>query len=284
VTATGQLYTFGNNAAGQLGYPTSSGPNPTPALVGLPGTPISAVGVGGFTTHSLAIVGVPPIGTRVTLTSSANPSVAGQRITYRATVTPAPTGGTVGFTDRGVPITGCAATPLTRRGPASVVATCSATYASASIHPIKAIYTGAGNYLGSQSPTLRQTVQPKPAIGHVTVKGRRVSVPLRCKGATGSCTVTIALTLIETVRGGSVIAVSARSKSGATKRRTLVLDRVTVKLAAGRHRTVTLNLNATGRKLLARYRRLKVALTITQPNGAKHRTISFRTITFAQPK
>ena len=40
VTSTGQLYAFGYNNFGQLGIATNSGtenPNPTPALVGLPG-------------------------------------------------------------------------------------------------------------------------------------------------------------------------------------------------------------------------------------------------------
>jgi hypothetical protein len=40
-----------------------------------------------------------------------NPSVAGAQVTYAATVGPAPSGGTVSFTDNGSPIAGCAEQP-----------------------------------------------------------------------------------------------------------------------------------------------------------------------------
>jgi alpha-tubulin suppressor-like RCC1 family protein/uncharacterized protein YecT (DUF1311 family) len=58
VTASGQLYAFGENAFGQLGSATNSGtgtPNPTPTLVGLPGEigPVTQVAAGA--NHSLAV-------------------------------------------------------------------------------------------------------------------------------------------------------------------------------------------------------------------------------------
>jgi alpha-tubulin suppressor-like RCC1 family protein/uncharacterized protein YecT (DUF1311 family) len=58
VTASGQLYAFGQNAFGQLGSATNSGtstPNPTPTLVGLPGEigPVTQIAAGEF--HSLAV-------------------------------------------------------------------------------------------------------------------------------------------------------------------------------------------------------------------------------------
>ena len=58
VTSTGQLYAFGLNASGQLGSATNindENPNPTPALVGLPGAtgPVTQVAAGG--NHSLAV-------------------------------------------------------------------------------------------------------------------------------------------------------------------------------------------------------------------------------------
>ena len=58
VTASGQLYAFGDNEYGQLGSATNSGtgnPNPTPTLVSLPGEVgrVTQVGAGGD--HSLAV-------------------------------------------------------------------------------------------------------------------------------------------------------------------------------------------------------------------------------------
>ena len=57
-TAPGQLYAFGNNFGGQLGNPTNEAtlqPNPTPALVGIPGASgtVTRVAAGGV--HSLVL-------------------------------------------------------------------------------------------------------------------------------------------------------------------------------------------------------------------------------------
>jgi alpha-tubulin suppressor-like RCC1 family protein len=58
VTSTGQLYSFGLNLDGELGIETNVGtsnPNPTPALVGLPGAVGPVVRVAAGNDHSLAI-------------------------------------------------------------------------------------------------------------------------------------------------------------------------------------------------------------------------------------
>jgi alpha-tubulin suppressor-like RCC1 family protein len=58
LTSTGQLYAFGSNTYGQLGIATNSEtgkPNPTPALVSLPGAsgPVTQIAAGGY--HSFAL-------------------------------------------------------------------------------------------------------------------------------------------------------------------------------------------------------------------------------------
>ena len=55
VTSTGQLYAFGENFDGQLGSAANNEPNPTPALVTLPGAtgPVTQAAAGGE--HSLAV-------------------------------------------------------------------------------------------------------------------------------------------------------------------------------------------------------------------------------------
>jgi len=63
VTASGQLYAFGNNDDGQLGNDTDNGSdnaNPTPTLVSFPpGTTVDSVAEGGTASHTLAIVSGP---------------------------------------------------------------------------------------------------------------------------------------------------------------------------------------------------------------------------------
>jgi hypothetical protein len=91
-----------------------------------------------------------------TLTSSKNPSAAGQAVTFTATIGPAgppvPTG-TVAFTSNGTTISGCSAVTVT----ASRTAACATTSLKAGTDTIKASYSGNSNYAGS-SGAVTQTV------------------------------------------------------------------------------------------------------------------------------
>jgi hypothetical protein len=109
-------------------------------------------------------------------------------------------------------------------------------------------------------------------VGTPRVAGRTVSVPLTCSGqAAGSCTITVRLTVVETLRGGRVIAVAARrtARLGRTaaarrsSRKTVTVGAVTVRVPAGQRRTVTVALNTTGRHLLASLRKLTAKLSVS---------------------
>jgi hypothetical protein len=101
----------------------------------------------------------PPAVTTTTLTSSADPSVAGQQVTYTATVSPAPSGGTVSFTDNVSPIGGCGTQPV---DPSTGTATCATTPGTAGAHNIVAAYTGTTGFAASTSPVLTQVVTSTP--------------------------------------------------------------------------------------------------------------------------
>ena len=98
--------------------------------------------------------------TSTALSSTANPSSAGQAVTYTASVTVSEPGagsptGTVSFADGGSAIAGCQAVTLTRGA-----ATCSVAYAQASTspHSITASYAGDPDFAPSTSPALQQQV------------------------------------------------------------------------------------------------------------------------------
>ncbi len=92
--------------------------------------------------------------TSTTLTSSANPSVVWQSVTYTATVSPATATGTVAFDEAGTPIAGCTAQPV-----GSGTATCThAGYTTAGTDSIAATYSGDGNHLQSASSSFKQVV------------------------------------------------------------------------------------------------------------------------------
>jgi hypothetical protein len=89
-----------------------------------------------------------------TTVSSAAVAGAGQPVTYTATISPAPGGGTVGFTDNGTPIPGCTAVPVS-----GSTATCQAT-PTAGANNIAATFTGSSGLAGSTSATTTQVATP----------------------------------------------------------------------------------------------------------------------------
>jgi Bacterial Ig-like domain (group 3) len=101
-----------------------------------------------------------PTATTTSLSSSANPSTPGAPVTFTATVSPSPGGGTVDFTDGGSAIAGCSAKPIIA-GQAS----CTETFASAGTHSIIANFSGTASFVASTSPALAQTVQAAGGAG-----------------------------------------------------------------------------------------------------------------------
>ena len=101
---------------------------------------------------------VNPGATATVVSSSVDPSVPGQTVTYTAIVsatspaTGIPTG-TVTFMDGASTITGCIAQPMV-----GGVAPCSSVYAGVGVHAITAVYSGDANFTTSTSPVLVQTV------------------------------------------------------------------------------------------------------------------------------
>lgn len=108
--------------------------------------------------QEVTVLGAAP--TSTTLTSSANPSVVGQTVTYTATVSAQSGGGTpsgsVSFTDADVPITCSNSAGQTLNG--AGVATCQVTYAGPGNHSVKGVYAGAAGFAGSTSNGLAQVV------------------------------------------------------------------------------------------------------------------------------
>jgi Bacterial Ig-like domain (group 3) len=95
-----------------------------------------------------------------TVSSSLNPSMVGEAVTYTATVSSAAATGTVAFAEAGKPIAGCTAQPVS-----SGAATCTVTgYPSWSSYTVTATYSGDSSYLTSVSPVFTQAVEP-PAGG-----------------------------------------------------------------------------------------------------------------------
>ncbi len=126
----------------------------------------SCVAVGHFsdgaTQGALVESGPTPVGvaqTATALSSAPNPAKVGQRVTYIATVAPAPTGGTVTFADNGAVVAGCRAVPVGARGKAK----CSATYQTVGENLVQAAFSGRPGFTPSTSVLYSQlVVKPTP--------------------------------------------------------------------------------------------------------------------------
>jgi len=103
--------------------------------------------------------------TTTTLASSLNPANPGALITFTATVTGASPTGTVGFTDDGVPVPGCAAVVVTAGSFGSGIPTakCSTSGLAAGTHQIVASYSGDAANAPSASAPLAQVINSGPA-------------------------------------------------------------------------------------------------------------------------
>jgi hypothetical protein len=102
--------------------------------------------------------------------------------------------------------------------------------------------------------TISETTVGAPRAGH-----NAVSVPVKCSAqAAGSCTLKLRLTVLETLSGSRVVAIAAQ-----TRRTTVTVGASTVRLKPGQQASATVALNATGKRLLARMRRLPVKLSVS---------------------
>lgn len=108
--------------------------------------------------------------TSTEISSSRNPATAGETVVYMATVSPAPDGGTVSFSDDEAAIAGCQSVTVV-----SGEASCKQTVESPGVHSIQASYSGDASYAASSSGTYHETVTPSiappPSVTSVTPSG-----------------------------------------------------------------------------------------------------------------
>ncbi len=106
----------------------------------------------GSTSSSRQVVATVPTSTLLTPSSAA--PLLGDAVTYTATVTPVPTGGTVEFMDEGNPIEGCGEQALDL---GTGVAECVVSYATPGAHSITAVFSGSPDTAYEASSTASAT-------------------------------------------------------------------------------------------------------------------------------
>jgi hypothetical protein len=107
-------------------------------------------------------------------------------------------------------------------------------------------------------------------VGRAHARGARVTVPVICSPlAPGGCRLVVRVTVVETLRAGRLLAVTATpaparpaAGGGRLSRRTVTLAAATARLGRGQRGAVTLLLSSAGRRLLASRHRLSVRVAV----------------------
>jgi Bacterial Ig-like domain (group 3) len=160
--------------------------------------------------------------TTKTAVVSSGPNVSvGQHVTYTATVSPRPVGGTVSFVDGVVPISGCGAQTIKGSGKAA----CTVTYAAPGVHSVSARYTGSpdGAFAGSiNNSNALVIVSRRPLLG---VGRQRLMVTVFCPAQSGGCRISSTVAIaVPGRRAVTLNSLSAKLKAAKAHRFAFVLD------------------------------------------------------------
>ncbi len=111
--------------------------------------------------------------------------------------------------------------------------------------------------------------KPKPPvvhIGSISHKQGKLAVTLSCAAGGATCqAASVQVTVIEHLKGGKVIAVTARKgkKKRTVKKKQVVIATGSAALAAGTSKTIELALNGAGNALLEKYGKLTAIVTVS---------------------
>ncbi|HEY4929644.1 MAG TPA: MBG domain-containing protein [Acidimicrobiales bacterium] len=159
----GNLYAWGQNGFGQLGIGTTVDAWSPTQVTAPPLTAFVGLASGSGSSHTLAIAVPTQTSTTTSLTAAVTSPTFGQSETLTAVVTGSDSGGTVAFADGTSPISACSAVALSLVG-SSEQAQCTLSSLTASVHNLKATYSGDTGSSGSGSTALPVTVTPAPLV------------------------------------------------------------------------------------------------------------------------
>ncbi len=263
VTSSGQLYAWGFNGFGELGFDTAGNPQPTPTLVPLPaGTTIDGVSAGAFAFHSLALVA------DLAVASSSLP--AGQ-VASRYSGGVRASGGTPAYTwaASGLP-------PGLSLNPATGTITGTPSTAG-SYQPVFTVTDADGVSAGG---AVAITIAPPPPptaqrLG-TSFAGSVTTFVVACAGISGQmCSGDLVATTRLRMVGNKIVGEVARVKAHSA---TVIVAHAGYSIAAGTTARVILTLNRMGKRLLRRFLHVPAQVTFT---GSMTQT---RTVTFAYPR
>ncbi len=145
--------------------------------------------------------------------------------------------------------------------------------------------TPAGKTPPVETPPSSTPVRARASLsGKVTGTGGKVAYTLACVGTAGErCNVTVTLYTVERLRAGKLLGLTASQK---TRTKRIVLASGTLSIPAGLRVNVSVKLDATGRKLLARFGKIPARLStiLSASAGAPAETVVAQNVTITPVK
>ncbi len=141
----------------------------------------------------------------------------------------------------------------------------------------------------STSRSIAVTYAPPPAthasqVGAATGANGKVTFTIACAGAAGtSCEIESTVSTIEKTRHGRLVAVSARHHRSKNRSLQVTVGSSKLTIPAGQRVTVAIALNATGKRLLARFGRLPVHLSVVLVSAGHRSTVIAQNLTVKPP-
>jgi CSLREA domain-containing protein/uncharacterized repeat protein (TIGR01451 family) len=153
-----------------------------------------------------------------------------------------------------------------------------------------ATVTVTSNALPSITPVLSPIAPPlgQPPLASLTLLGMpritagAVSCTLVCAGS--PCLGTATATSVERLLGRRVLGVSAARHKPRVRKKPVTVGSTSFSIPAGQTRSVTIRLNAAGRRLLTRFRTLPATLTIRLQSAGSTLTAASARVTFKSKK
>jgi hypothetical protein len=140
---------------------------------------------------------------------------------------------------------------------------------------------------GQQASAALSIAVGGPSITKVKTDGAKLMVTLSCGAAAGlTCTGTLALTAVEHLKGHKITAITASKKPKKPRRttRAITLANASYTIAGATTKTLTLTLNTTARRLLAKRHKLPAEITTTPTGLGTPTTTADITIKPSKPK
>jgi predicted outer membrane repeat protein len=136
--------------------------------------------------------------------------------------------------------------------------------------------TTTGGTQTTQQSSQQQTPAAQPIVGAGAPKAIKNGITIKVSCAAAPCNGSVDLTALEKLKGKKVV--------GLAKTKKVKVGSKSYSLAAGQTKTVTVKLNGAGKKLLAKFKKLPLKVSVMQQKAAGNRAVKTARVTLKKKR